>query len=174
MDVVYLILIGVGFVCIFISFFLKGKQTNESDSFELTRRTADKAEVDKKWQLLGKQIKQDKDYLLSQIEIVQGELLGEIHALRKRIEQLESQEVSAKAPQAPTIDVLDSPIMNNETQQMNDVDMLALRERYRRVFELHREGLSLDEISKRMGTGRGEIDLIFALAARKERGTADA
>ncbi|CFJ42119.1 Uncharacterised protein [Mycobacterium tuberculosis] len=52
--------------------------------------------------------------------------------------------------------------------------MLALKERYRRVFELEKEGLSPDEIAKRLGAGRGEIDLIFMLAAKHERGQAHA
>lgn len=59
-----------------------------------------------------------------------------------------------------------------ESQPEEKADILAMRERYRRVFELHEEGLSPDEIAKRLGAGRGEIDLILSLASPRERGMA--
>ncbi|WP_425341259.1 DUF6115 domain-containing protein [Brevibacillus borstelensis] len=52
-------------------------------------------------------------------------------------------------------------------------DVLSMRERYRRVFELAQEGLGPDEIAKRLGAGRGEIDLILSLAKPQRGGAAN-
>ncbi|MFD2371324.1 DUF6115 domain-containing protein [Brevibacillus sp. GCM10020057] len=169
MDVVYLILIGVGVVSMAAALIMKGKPTGDPDSLLLTYRTADKAETDKKLQQLGNQIRQEKNWLQAQLQEQSAELHQELRSLRERVEQLEASD--RRGRETP---LADGAIAAPGGQEPQDVDMLALRERYRRVFELQREGLSAEEIAKRLGAGRGEIDLIFSLARKKERGMADA
>ncbi|MED4582083.1 sigma factor-like helix-turn-helix DNA-binding protein [Brevibacillus choshinensis] len=171
MDVVYLILIGVGVLSMVIALFIKAKPVGDFDTMLPTHRTTDKAELEKALQHMGRQIKQEKDWMQKQLDQSHEELLIEVKDLRQRLERLENvrgvqqiQQVRENVQHEAAIEKLDP----------KEEDVLVLRERYRRVFELQREGLSLDEIAKRLGAGRGEIDLIFALAAKNERGMADA
>ncbi|WPS86544.1 hypothetical protein SMD22_18820 [Brevibacillus halotolerans] len=48
-------------------------------------------------------------------------------------------------------------------------DVLALKDRYQRVFELVQQGLTTPEIAKKLGAGHGEIELILTLAEPIER-----
>ncbi|QRG65468.1 DUF6115 domain-containing protein [Brevibacillus choshinensis] len=171
MDVVYLSLIGVGFLSMAVALFIKTKPSGDSGTMLPTHRTTDKAEMEKILQQMSRQIKQEKDWMQKQLDQSHEELVMEIKHLRQRLEQLEH----GKAAQLATVER--ESIQQAEALQMpvaKDEDVLVLRERYRRAFELRQEGLSLDEIAKRLGAGRGEIDLIFALAAKNERGMADA
>lgn len=169
MDVVYLILIAVGVLSIVVALFIKTKPSADSGTVLPTHRTTDKAEMEKTLQQMSRQIKQEKDWLQKQLDQSHEELTKEIKHLRQRLELVENGKRAKPAAHDLAVqeEVLQKPEFKEE-------DVLVLRERYRRVFELHREGLSLDEIAKRLGAGRGEIDLIFALAAKNERGTADA
>lgn len=171
MDVVYLILIGVGVLSMAVALFIKAKPASDFDTMLPTHRTTDKAELEKALQHMGRQIKQDKNLMQRQLDQSHEELLIEVKDLRQRLELLETgrglqqkQQVRENVQQEAAIEMLDP----------KEEDVLVLRERYRRVFELQREGISLDEIAKRLGAGRGEIDLIFALAAKNERGMVDA
>lgn len=171
MDVVYLILIGVGVLSMAVALFIKAKPATNFDTMVPPHRTTDKAELEKALQQMGRQIKQEKDWMQKQLDRSHEELLIEVKDLRQRLEQLENGR-SAQYKQQTRENVQQEVPMEKNDPKAEDV--LVLRERYRRVFELQREGLSLDEIAKRLGAGRGEIDLIFTLAAKNERGMADA
>ncbi|MDF2679387.1 MAG: polymerase subunit sigma-70 [Brevibacillus sp.] len=168
MDVVYIILIGVGVLSMAVALFVKAKPASDFDTMLPTHRTTDKAELEKTLQLMGRQIKQDKDLMQRQLDQSHEELLIEVKDLRQRLEQLENGRGRQQIQQVR------ENVQQEATIEKPEEDVLVLRERYRRVFELQREGLALDEIAKRLGAGRGEIDLIFALAAKNERGMADA
>lgn len=173
MDVVYTILIGAGVVIVLLALFIQGKSGRDNDSAAiLTHRTTDKVEMEKSLQRLGKQIKQEQDLVAGELQRTRSELLLELSQLRKRVDQIES-DWNAEQTQVETGD---SHTNENSLKRAEPIgiDMLALRERYRRAFELDKEGLSPDEIAKRLGAGRGEIDLIFSLATKHERGHADA
>lgn len=171
MDVVYLILIGVGVISMAAALFFKSKPSGDPDTMIPTHRTTDKAEMEKILQQMGRQIKQEKDWMQTQLDQSHEELLMEVKQLRQRLERLENGKGAHMAAQDREKVQQEEMVQKPEPKEE---DVLVLRERYRRVFELHREGLSLDEIAKRLGAGRGEIDLIFALAAKNERGMADA
>lgn len=171
MDVVYLIMIGAGVLCMAVALFLKGNRTDDADRTLLTQRTTDRTEIEKLVQGLERKWRQEKEWVRARLEATEGELRSEMHELRQRVAQWENaRPLNQEEPLPQT--------MHQEKKEgieaPAEVDMLALRERYRRAFELHREGLSADEIAKRLGAGRGEIDLIFALASRNERGAYDA
>jgi DNA-directed RNA polymerase specialized sigma24 family protein len=170
MDVVYIILIGVGFVIMLLSLFFKQKGSSETNTELLTQRTTDKAELERGLQRFGKQIKHQHEVASAELQQTRSDLLQEMTQLRMRIEELERLGVATRAKSAATV----SEESKTEPKEPAEVDMLALKERYRRVFELEKEGLSPDEIAKRLGAGRGEIDLIFMLAAKHERGQAHA
>lgn len=171
MDVVYPILIGAGIISMLLAFVIKKKPPVDSFSSLPTHRTTDKDELDKSVQRIQKQWKQEINLLGAEWQEMRADLLQDIASLRKRLDQLEAQRdhaVSHEPDVAVSINAVPS------VSEPQEVDMLALRERYRRVFELSKEGLSPDEIAKRLGAGRGEIDLIFSLAKKHERGQADA
>ncbi|MCG5250739.1 DUF6115 domain-containing protein [Brevibacillus agri] len=172
MDLVYLILIGAGIIIMLLAFFLQRKTPDDAAAIP-TQRLTDKAETEKSLQRLSKQFKQETALLSAEWQETRADLLHEIDLLKKRVEQLE-QQWNERAAHAQVAASAEQGQANGAQPAAEDVDMLALRERYRRVFELSREGLSPDEIAKRLGAGRGEIDLIFALAQRNERGFADA
>ncbi|WP_412914633.1 DUF6115 domain-containing protein [Brevibacillus sp. 179-C 1.1 NHS] len=171
MDVVYPILIGAGIISMLLAFVIKKKQPVDSFSSLPTQRTTDKDELEKNMQRLQKQWKQETNLLASEWQEMRADLLQDIASLHKRLDNMDQQlkqSISHKQHAPKNTDVIEP------ASQVQDVDMLALRERYRRVFELSKEGLSPDEIAKRLGAGRGEIDLIFSLADKHERGLADA
>lgn len=47
-------------------------------------------------------------------------------------------------------------------------DQLSLQDRYSKVFELHGSGLSLEEIARITGSGKGEVELILQLSRYKQ------
>lgn len=122
---------------------------------------------------MNKQFKQETALLSAEWQETRADLLREIEFLQKRVEQLE-QQLDERVVVRETAAAVEAPPVKSAEPVEEQVDMLALRERYRRVFELSKEGLTPDEIAKRLGAGRGEIDLIFSLAQRNERGFADA
>ncbi|MGG1661390.1 DUF6115 domain-containing protein [Brevibacillus sp. NRS-1366] len=170
MDVVYPILIGAGIISMILAFFIQRKAPADSDSANLTYRKTDKAEMEKSIQKISRQLKEENDQLSAEFHETRSALLQEVKLLRTRVEQLEKQTKDKEQ-------VVDNPnktVATLPSESVAEVDMLALRERYRRAFELSKEGLSHDEIAKRLGAGRGEIELIFSLAAKNERGQRDA
>lgn len=170
MDVVYPILIGAGIICMILALFIQRKSPVDSDSAILTHRKTDKAEMEKTMHKVSRQLKQENDQLATELSETRSALLSEVKLLRTRVEQLEQQTKEREH-------VIEQPRQSVEMappEPVAEVDRLALKERYRRAFELAKEGLTHDEIAKRLGAGRGEIELIFSLAARNERGQADA
>ncbi|KNB72753.1 DUF6115 domain-containing protein [Brevibacillus reuszeri] len=170
MEVVYPILIGAGIISMILALFIQRKSPIDSDSATQTHRSIDKAELEKDMQKISRQLKQEHERLSADVQDTRADLLQEVQQLRKRIDQLEKQ--GSERSQMIDPPLKSEPVLTSEP--VAEVDMLALRERYRRAFELSKEGLSYDEIAKRLGAGRGEIDLIFSLAAKNERGQADA
>lgn len=170
MDVVYIILIGAGIVIMLLALIIKQKGANDVDPEILTQRTTDKAELERGLQRFGKQIKHQQEMVTSELQQTRSDLLQEMALLRKRIDELERLGNTSQGDNPKSV----SEEPGRAKKEQADVDMLALKERYRRVFELEKEGLSPDEIAKRLGAGRGEIDLIFMLAAKHERGQAHA
>ncbi|MFP3391093.1 DUF6115 domain-containing protein [Brevibacillus sp. SIMBA_040] len=170
MDVVYPILIGAGVISMILALFIKRKSPIDSDSATQTVRTTDKAELEKSMQKISRQLKQENERLSADVQDTRADLLQEVQQLRRRVEQLENQ--AKERP--PIVETTEVKVTSLPKEPVMEVDMLALRERYRRAFELAKEGLTYDEIAKRLGAGRGEIELIFSLAAKNERGQADA
>lgn len=159
MDAVYMIVIGVGAGIMLFSLLLKQKETGDSAP---SQNSTEKAELNLALQRVSKQLGEGQKHLAREAEQTRLELMQEIASLRRRVEELEnSWSARQQAPSA-------SQPAQAAAAAEAEPDMLALRERYRRVFELAKEGLSPDEIAKRLGAGRGEIDLIFMLAAKRE------
>jgi hypothetical protein len=166
MDIIYIILIVAGIGIMLVSLLAKQKEPGRFYSESPKQNSTDRAEMEKALQRISKRLEEEQKHLMQDAEHTRLELMQEIAALRKRVDELESfwnakpdEAASLRQGQAAAVDEL-----------QEEPDMLALKERYRRVFELADEGLSPDEIAKRLGAGRGEIDLIFMLAAKRERG----
>ncbi|RNB77403.1 DUF6115 domain-containing protein [Brevibacillus panacihumi] len=164
MDLVYIILIGAGLAIMLLALFVRQKGNGNEPEIR-TQRSAQRAELEQGMQRFAKQIKQEQAAASARIQRSNDELLQELELLRKRVEELENQRHLAAQAKAEPIPASEE---GKAAKGPEEIDMLALRERYRRVFELQGEGLSPDEIAKRLGVGRGEIDLIFMLAAKHE------
>lgn len=167
MDAVYIILIAAGIAIMLLALFIKEKTVAPMDP-----HPANQAEWEKSLQRLGRQIRHEQEQGLAQLRANQSDLHSAIALLGKRMESMEAEWDDMKRRRESV-----SAHMSEEglaAEEPIDADMFALHERYPRVFELKQEGLSVDEIAKRLGAGRGEIELIFSLSTRKERGHADA
>jgi DNA-binding NarL/FixJ family response regulator len=59
---------------------------------------------------------------------------------------------------------------NNESKRMleQDIDPLNIKERYQSIFSLYQEGMSIEEIARKAGKGKGEIALILELFGEKK------
>ncbi|REK64185.1 DUF6115 domain-containing protein [Brevibacillus sedimenti] len=166
MDLPYYILMGAGALIMAAAFLSKRKQT--AASVETAPNEAwDKADMEKSLQRFLNQIRHEQKATEGRWTQAHAELAKEVAELKQHLARMES-EWSAWSAAGQAADA-EAP----RTSEAVAADVFALQERYRRVFELRQEGLSSDEIAKRLGAGQGEIELILSLAGSHERGKAD-
>ena len=158
MDIIYIVAIAIGLGIMLFSLFLK-KEAGDSSFVQQRRLERFQAELEKALQQINKQAGERQALIAREAEETRLSLMEEIASLRRRLEELENAENRASRS---------SGTGRGGQEKEEEPDLLALRERYQRVFELADEGLTPDEIAKRLGAGRGEIDLIFLLAAKRE------
>lgn len=60
---------------------------------------------------------------------------------------------------------LESPVQ--ATTKSKNQQNLLLNDRYKEIFDLHAQGLSVDEIAKKLEKGCGEVTFILELAAQE-------
>lgn len=172
MEQPYYLLLGAGaFIMIAALFLKKGSNAPAVTAALAAQKQAERAEMEKALQRFVKQVKEENDQLAGEVRHARQELQQMITAVENRLQAAEIKiaQLSAQIYQAAATE--GSEQTEKEEARPNE-DLLALQERYSRVFELKKEGLQLDEIAKRLGAGRGEIELIFSLAGPSERGTA--
>jgi hypothetical protein len=158
MDNIYIIVIAIGAGIMLFSLVLK-KETVNPPSVQRKQVDRYQAEIEKALQQINRQAAERQARIAREAEETRLALMQEMASLRRRLEELENAQNGMQ--RSPSQD-------RPEHVEEEEPDLLALRERYQRVFELSREGLTPDEIAKRLGAGRGEIDLIFLLAAKRE------
>jgi TolA-binding protein len=161
MDLPMTILIGAGVLIILVSLMMK--KTSPGDGI--------RAEMEKSLQRFVLQVKRENESVAAGVHESKQELIREVEQLRGRLSQAE-RELAALAKQVQSLQA-QANLSRQQEPAEEPTDTLALRERYRRVFELLQEGLGLDEIAKRLGAGRGEIELIVSLANPQQRRDAD-
>lgn len=170
------LLMGAGVLIVIVALLMKKQRgQNVDQTSQLAQKQWDRAEMEKTLQRFVQQIKQQNEAVQSDLRRANSQLAQEAANLRQRLEKNE-QELAQLAKLVNALRSSGTPLANQQESaepRKPDEDILALRERYRRVFELQQEGLHIDEIAKRLGAGRGEIELIFSLAAPHERGTSD-
>jgi len=174
MQPIYL-LFGAGAVIVLIALFLKrGKADRPAPDAYLMYKQQERAEMEKALQRFVNQVKQENEAFLAEVRRQKKEIADQLAAWEHRLrtaesgleqtsQQLRALQAGIKAGAHDAADQAKAP---------EHEDTLALRERYRRVFELQQEGLDSEQIAKRLGAGRGEIELILSLAAPAERGAA--
>ncbi|MGE5704240.1 MAG: DUF6115 domain-containing protein [Clostridia bacterium] len=172
---IYLIL-GAGILIIIFALFLS-KRTDRTDTIEQTMQMnlrQERAEMEKSLQRFVQQVKQESDLHAAHLRKTKENVRNDLDQLEHRIHTLEA-ELAAIRHQLATapspVQEAEQPVIAEEPEEQKE-DTLYLRERFQRVFELQQEGLSLDEIAKQLGAGRGEIELILSLASPQERGNA--
>ncbi|WP_134686225.1 DUF6115 domain-containing protein [Brevibacillus migulae] len=168
MEQSYYLLLGAGALIMIAALFLK--KSSSASAVEATtavNRQADRAEMEKALQRFVKQVKDENDRLSGEVRATRQELQQLIATVEARVQTAEMMITQLSSNMAsPTVAV------EHAEESPATEDTLALQERYSRVFELKKEGLTVDEIAKRLGAGRGEIELIFSLASPSERGSA--
>ncbi len=169
MEQPYYLLLGAGaFIMIAALFLKKGSNEPEAVSSPAVQKHVERAEMERALQRFVKQVKEENDQLAGEVRYTRQELHQILTAVESRLQAAEMKitKLSTRTYQAATAEAEQT---GNEAAETNE-DMLALQERYSRVFELKKVGLQIDEIAKRLGAGRGEIELIFSLAGPNERG----
>ncbi|UFJ42152.1 hypothetical protein LOK74_06550 [Brevibacillus humidisoli] len=124
-------------------------------------RLLEQPQVEETVQRFVAEIKQENQRIISSFRQKNEQLMEEVDQLRDRIDQLEKQ-VAVVSGQMKAMPAMQ---LEAEERPLAEEDSLLLRNRYKRVFELQGEGLKAEEIAKRLGAGRGEVELILSLAS---------
>jgi membrane-bound lytic murein transglycosylase len=169
MDQALTILFGAGAFFMIAAFFIKNRSdSSRSAHTAVVQKNWERAEMEKSLQHFVQQVKQESEAVALGMVRTKADLQNEVAQLRDRLEQTEK-ELAGLTAQVQSMQTLVNRAPRLEIQEEAD-DLLSLRERYRRAFEWRQQGLDLDEIAKRLGAGRGELELIFSLASPQERG----
>ncbi|NGQ94036.1 RNA polymerase subunit sigma-70 [Brevibacillus sp. SYP-B805] len=166
MDQPIYLLLGAGVLILAIALFMK-KEKGEQGNLQqaMMSQPMERAEMEKALQRFVKQVKEENEKLAGVMRLSKQSLQQQIARLEERVQAAE-QKLAAMPGFSPS-----GGNAGEEAAAAEEEDVLALHERYRRVFELKQEGLHIEEIAKRLGAGRGEIELILSLAAPHERGS---
>ncbi|MGC5324092.1 DUF6115 domain-containing protein [Brevibacillus sp. SYSU BS000544] len=175
MDQPLFLLFGAGALIVISAFFLRKKET--VDKQPVIHNALDRSEMEKTLQRFVLQVQKENDQTIQQIQQNKQEHTREVNQLHQRLHQVEAELNQLKAttatlqavPKATVEEIAEEVVQDQEQEE----DSFSLRERYKRVFDLKQEGLHPDEIAKKLGAGRGEIDLILSLASPAKRGSSD-
>lgn len=170
MDLSLYILFGAGAFIMMAAMLMKKRSGPSQPSQPATQKQWEQAEVEKSLQRFVQQVKQENEAVVAGMQRTKAEWQQEVVQLRDRLGQAEAELMRLTAQ----VQSLQSQVnrVSPQEKETEPEDVLALRERYRRAFEWKQQGVSLEEIAKRLGAGRGEIELIFSLAAPQESGEA--
>lgn len=122
----------------------------------------EQASIEEAVQRFVSEIKQENQRVIDRFQQKNTRQMQELNELKQRVQQLEQQLANVTQRMA---ELSDGSMKQPAAEPLGAEDALRLRNRYKRVFELHGEGLNSEEIAKRLGAGRGEVELILALAA---------
>lgn len=174
MDQPLYLLFGAGVLIVISAFFLRKKEKQTVDKQSPVHNTLDRSEMEKTLQRFVLQVQKETDQTIQQIGQNKQEHTREVNQLHQRLHKLEAEinqlRVTVSALQQASNGSAEATVTKEEVKED---DSFLLRERFKRVFDLKNEGLNADEIAKKLGAGRGEIDLIFSLATPAERGSSD-
>ncbi|MET3288521.1 RNA polymerase subunit sigma-70 [Brevibacillus fluminis] len=171
------LLMGAGLLILLIALFLTLRQkgaSGQEQSRSHEQKLQERQEMEKSLQRFVHQVKQENELVVANLRKTKENLRSDLDQLEERIQTLESELGAVREQLASSMgETQKEPLsMGNEEVPRVHEDTLFLRERFQRAFALQREGLSLDEIAKQLGAGRGELELIFSLATPQERGRA--
>lgn len=197
MTLLLYMLLGVGLIAIMLSglsFWLSKRKHQEfigSDTVSsvghLEPSNLDRTSMETTLKRFVQQVKRENEELadklyatIEQLGINQQELSAanqlheqNNHYLQQEIDKLSQQLIELqKSHLVLKKNVEQSQTLNQASaNQLPEIsqDVLALKDRYQRVFELVQQGLTTPEIAKKLGAGHGEIELILTLAEPIER-----
>lgn len=145
---VYLVLILGVFVGLVLFFVKNKRREKDQQMIELLQSFAEEM-VGENQKLLNRMVE-----LNQQTEQKLAALSNQMKALQDRIDILEQE----PKPEA------ENRIMEHQPIKQ---DVLHLHDRYKEVFQLLERGLTREEVSKQLGYGKGELELILQLAGHK-------
>ncbi|QDX94970.1 hypothetical protein EEL32_11100 [Brevibacillus laterosporus] len=197
MTLLLYVLLGIGLIAIMLSglsFWLSKRKHQEiigSDAVSsvghLEPSNLDRTSMETTLKRFVQQVKRENEELadklyatIEQLGINQQELSASNqlheqnnHNMQQEIDKLSQQLLELqKSHLILKKSVEQSQTLNqNSANQLPEIsqDVLALKDRYQRVFELVQQGLTTPEIAKKLGAGHGEIELILTLAEPIER-----
>lgn len=103
---------------------------------------------------LQRKIFENQAKMMREIHEIKGNIKHNQLFIQNEFEQWKAELKPMEASVQPT-----SPSKSNDNGQN-----LYLTDRYKEIFELLDQGLSVDEIAKRLGKGSGEVSFILQLA----------
>lgn len=169
MDQPISLVFGAGLLILIIAFFLKRQRSASSPQQQQTllEKQMERQEMEKTLQRFVQQVKQENELVVANLRKTKENLRTDLDQLEHRIHTLETELASVHqqvASAQTTTQQKDSvPAEHVEESAPKQEDALFLRERFQRVFDLQRDGLTVDEIAEKVGAGQGEIELIFSL-----------
>ena len=155
MDIwIYLLLFSV-IICLILFFMKKNKEQADDSTMELIQSFAN-------------EMVKENDKLVQQIVAMNQSMDKKLTSLIQRIEELEERQNGLE--KAFQLQLEHSS--QKESQKKDTVDsaessrrdVLLLQDRYKEVFLLYKKGIAIEEISKKLGYGKGDIELILQLA----------
>lgn len=123
------------------------------------------------------ELEQDNQELIAKVTQLKREFEAEINKLNGRLETLENLNISTLSTHAPRIDSLPTPALSVEEapasqeveQPLPKTDENAIKHRYEQLFGLYEKGKSIEQIAKKLGMNKGEVQLIIQLAKQEEQ-----
>lgn len=145
---VYLVLL-LGVFLGLVLFFVKNKKgEKDQQTIELLQSFAEEM-VEENQKLLNRMVELNR-----QTDQKLAVLSNQVRLLQERVIALE---------QEPRTEVDKKSVEFKPIEQ----DILHLYDRYKEVFQLLEQGVAKEEVSKQLGYGKGELELILQLAGRK-------
>ena len=143
---------------------LELKQTLDEFMQELDKENVQMLESFTKLQI---EIRQKFD---EQQQAIQG-LERQLSRLADRQDQLEKQAAEQQAALAESVTAAPNPeqLAEPDAPSQQAASSFAFNEKYAKVVELSRQGMTADQIARETDIGIGEIQLVLDLARREER-----
>ncbi|MBO8170989.1 MAG: hypothetical protein H0Z33_03750 [Bacillaceae bacterium] len=111
-----------------------------------------------------KEMTEQNELLLQAVSESEQKWQKKVEQLELRIKELEQAFNDGKQGSLSSEKAIPRQSHETAAEPQSQEDALALKKRYQRIFELHQNGLTIDEIAKAVGSGKGEVQFILQLA----------
>lgn len=120
------------------------------------------AELDQALELYVSEITDSNRRVLAQLTHIRSQYEREQKQWQARLQSLEAQVSELERRLAQT-----APAGSQHKDERREADLPRVYDRYRHLIELHRQGMSTEQIVKESGMNHGEVQLILQLASQE-------